>query len=320
MRTCEQCGMTSPDSAAFCTTCGTRLPEREATTEQGAPTIVAPGAYPSPGAAPPPGATSAYPPPGAGTFPPPGEPAAYGPPGGPPPSPSAGPGTGPRPGSGRDRALIVTAAVLAIGVAVGVYLLLTRSSDEQSVRSGDRSVATDSSDGDRSGGAGGSDEPGGATTTTEPSTTTTASTTTSTSTPSTTTTLTPAEQAHQDLLDLQASSRSRVEQVVDTWVPQVSSKYVGLQADGITYDEAAIVADHRAWRARFPQEQVALLWSGDYTSFKQGNIWVTVVIESYPTSEGAKAWCDQAGLDADNCYAKLISHTHGPDGATDLRN
>lgn len=214
----------------------------------------------------------------------------------------------------------MTAVVLAVGVAVGLYLLLTRSGDEQSVRSGDRAVATDSSGGDRSGGSGGSSEPGGETTTTEPSTTTTASTTTSTSTPSTTTTLSPAEQAHQDLVELQTWSQPRVEQVVDTWVPQVSSKYVGLQADGITYDEAAIVADHRAWRARFPQEQIALLWSGDYTSFKQGNIWVTVVIESYPTSEGAKAWCDQAGLDADNCYAKLISHTHGPDGATDLRN
>lgn len=91
------------------------------------------------------------------------------------------------------------------------------------------------------------------------------------------------------------------------WVAQLSSKRVGLVAAGITYSNATILSDHQDLRGRYPD--VALLWSGDFRTFKYPNFWVTIVTTPYSTADEANAWCDAQQLDADHCYAKRISAT-----------
>lgn len=114
-------------------------------------------------------------------------------------------------------------------------------------------------------------------------------------------------------LTLQADQdRPRVEALVGQWIPQISAKAAGLVVAGRTYDDAAVLADVTASRARFPQ--ALLLRSDDYTSFRRGGFWVTVVGRSFPTPQAANTWCDQQGLGPDDCFAKRLSHTAGPEG------
>ena len=105
---------------------------------------------------------------------------------------------------------------------------------------------------------------------------------------------------------------------IDRWVPQISSKtpHVTLP-NGTEWDAVSILEDHRAWRARFPR--VRLLWSSDYSTYEQTDFWVTIVAVPFDTAEGALGWCDAEALPAEDCYAKLISHTHPHDASTRLR-
>lgn len=90
------------------------------------------------------------------------------------------------------------------------------------------------------------------------------------------------------------------------WVPQLSSKRVGLVADGVTYSDETIWADHRNLRGRFPG--AALIWSGDYATFAGQDFWVTVMPPAASNSpDTANAWCDEQGFEPDDCYAKRIS-------------
>jgi hypothetical protein len=119
-------------------------------------------------------------------------------------------------------------------------------------------------------------------------------------------------------LDAQvANDRPQVDTLAESWVPQLSSKRPGLVADGKTYDHRAIWADFTDLRARYPG--ALLLWSGDYSSFRQADFWVTIVPQSYSSGESANTWCDNAGIDKDHCYAKRITHTGGYTGSTLLR-
>jgi hypothetical protein len=103
--------------------------------------------------------------------------------------------------------------------------------------------------------------------------------------------------------------------VTDRWVPQISSKKPDATLpDGTVWDAASILDDHRTWRERFPR--VRLLWSGDYSTFELTDFWVTIVAVPFDTAEGALGWCDANALPPEDCYAKLISHTHGHDGST----
>jgi hypothetical protein len=123
------------------------------------------------------------------------------------------------------------------------------------------------------------------------------------------------EDSARQLLDAQvANDRPQVEALASAWVPQLSSKRLGLVADGTTYDHRAIWADFTNLRARYPE--ALLLWSGDYSSFLQANFWVTVVPRSYSSGESANSWCDSAGIDKDGCFAKRITHAGGYAGST----
>lgn len=122
----------------------------------------------------------------------------------------------------------------------------------------------------------------------------------------------------QQLGLIRDADRNQVEGLVDTWVPQVSSKRVGLtdKISGITYDDQSILAYHQNLVSQYG---ALLLWSGDYSTFKSGDLWVSVAPVAYSSKDEAKAWCDRAGIDANNCFAKLLSHTHGTADSTGLR-
>lgn len=138
-------------------------------------------------------------------------------------------------------------------------------------------------------------------------------------TETTTTSTTPPEppSAEAALRAEAATDRPAVESLVDSWVPQLSAKKLGLVADGRTYDYPAIWQNYQDLKSRYPN--ALLVWSGDFTSFKFGDFWVTLLPTPYPDGESANSWCDGAGIPVDDCYAKLISHSHGYDGATLIR-
>lgn len=104
--------------------------------------------------------------------------------------------------------------------------------------------------------------------------------------------------------------------LADRWIPQISSKRVGLVAEGITWDNEAILDEHLQLRSIYPD--VKLLWSGDWSTFDGQNFWVTVVgLHSYNPYE-VLGWCTEQGFDRDNCIAKMVSTTHPVAGSTKL--
>lgn len=127
-----------------------------------------------------------------------------------------------------------------------------------------------------------------------------------------------AETAALDgLRDLADADRGTVAtSLADRWVPQISSKRPGLVAEGLTWSAQDILREHLQLRQRY--DGVRLVWSGDWSTFNGPDWWVTVV--GYPSSDAASAlqWCDRNSLDADHCYAKMISSSRGVDGTTVL--
>ena len=158
----------------------------------------------------------------------------------------------------------------------------------------------------------GGSEAGSTTTTSMPSPTTTSTQ------PSTTKSATPdPEQTALNQLQATAAAdkRSVATYLADRWVPQLSSKRVGLVAEGTVWTNAKILQEHLRLRAQYPD--VRLLWSSEWSTFKPG-FWVTVAGIYYTDYPGALAWCTNHGFDRDHCYAKLISTTHGVDGSTEF--
>ena len=109
------------------------------------------------------------------------------------------------------------------------------------------------------------------------------------------------------------SDRSRVGNIVDAWVPILSQKWVGLQADGILYDEERILELDDELRQSYG---TLLLWSGDYSSFPRSDIWAHVVPSPFPTKEGALDWCRSSDRGRADCGAKLVSKTRPSKGST----
>ncbi|WP_328644911.1 hypothetical protein OHS58_31490 [Amycolatopsis sp. NBC_00348] len=111
--------------------------------------------------------------------------------------------------------------------------------------------------------------------------------------------------------------RAQVEQLVGSWLPQLSAKKPDMLANGVTYDYDAIWADFVTNRQQHPQ--ALLLWSGDYSSFKYPDFWITVEAQSFGDGASANTWCDSYGINKDDCYAKRLMHTGGYAGNTLLR-
>lgn len=107
--------------------------------------------------------------------------------------------------------------------------------------------------------------------------------------------------------------------LIGKWVPQISSKKVGMEADGQVWDEDAIYEEHQELANEYGASQVLLLKSEDYASYRQPGFYVTVIDSSYDDPDDALQWCRFHSLDADHCYAKQINTTGGPDGTTRLQ-
>jgi hypothetical protein len=119
----------------------------------------------------------------------------------------------------------------------------------------------------------------------------------------------------QQLQQQASSDRSVVRnELADWWVPQLSSKRPGVKDDGVVWDNARTLQEHRQLRGQYPG--VRLLWSGDWSTFSASDFWVTVVGITFPESSGALAWCRSQGLDSDHCAAKIVSTTHPVEGST----
>jgi hypothetical protein len=136
-------------------------------------------------------------------------------------------------------------------------------------------------------------------------------------TPDDTPTIEPVDAALAELQLIRDADRPTVESLVGQWVPQLSAKRPGMVVQGITYDYVEILRDYRETQASYPD--ALLVYSGEYTSFKYGDFWITIEPLPYYDGPSANGWCDGQGIPADNCYAKMISHTVGYEGATLLR-
>ncbi|OBK77858.1 serine/threonine-protein kinase [Mycobacterium sp. 1274761.0] len=128
---------------------------------------------------------------------------------------------------------------------------------------------------------------------------------------------TPAvDTALQQLQQIAANDRYVVSsQAEGLWVPQLSSKKVGLQAEGRTWHNASILQEYLSLYQLYDAK---LLWSGDWSVFDGSNWWITIAPRTYATADGALQWCREKGFDRDHCLAKFISTTHGPAGTTKL--
>jgi serine/threonine-protein kinase len=128
----------------------------------------------------------------------------------------------------------------------------------------------------------------------------------------------PSSAAEPATLSQQAAADAdTVRGLAGQWVPQLSAESTEIAVDGVRYDEARILANFRALRAKFPQ--AALLRSDDYRSFTRPGYWVVVLARSFDDAAAANAWCDRQGLDPDACFAKRLSRTSGPKGNTVTR-
>jgi serine/threonine protein kinase len=104
--------------------------------------------------------------------------------------------------------------------------------------------------------------------------------------------------ANDDRSDVLAS-------MTDTWIPQISSKKVGLRAEGTEWDNDQIRNEHLRLRRIYPD--VKLLWSGDWSTYDGRDFWVTVVGLHADNPDAVLNWCTQQGFDRDHCIAKVVS-------------
>ena len=126
-----------------------------------------------------------------------------------------------------------------------------------------------------------------------------------------------AASAAEMLAEQVAADRSVAESLVDRWVPQIGSKAVGTAVGGTVYDEELIWEQYRAARSAFPA--AVLVRSDDYTSFRRTGYWVVLVAAPQPSADAVNLWCASTGLTRDDCFAKRLSHTDGPEGNTKQR-
>ncbi|WP_148280637.1 PQQ-binding-like beta-propeller repeat protein [Nocardia cyriacigeorgica] len=110
--------------------------------------------------------------------------------------------------------------------------------------------------------------------------------------------------------------------LADRWVPQLSSKQVGLVApdvDGriVTWTPTKILQQHLRMRLQYPE--VRLVWSDEWSTFDLRGWWITVAGVTHSSPDPANGWCDAKNIPTDECFAKLVSNSRGPEGTTKYR-
>jgi hypothetical protein len=128
---------------------------------------------------------------------------------------------------------------------------------------------------------------------------------------------TPPSAAPQSLSTRAAADRGTAESMIGYWLPQLSSKQAGLVVNGTTYDDALIMQEFQGLARAYPT--AFLVRSDDYSTFKRGGFWVVLAAAPSSSAAQANAWCDAHGFGRDDCFAKRLSHTDGPQGNTVAR-
>ncbi|MGW5924554.1 outer membrane protein assembly factor BamB family protein [Nocardia fluminea] len=110
--------------------------------------------------------------------------------------------------------------------------------------------------------------------------------------------------------------------LADRWLPQLSSKQVGLVApdtDGriVTWSASEILNQHLRLRVKYPE--VRLLWSDEWRTFDLRGWWVSIAGATFTDPSLANNWCDARNIAIDECFAKLVSNNREPKGTTQYR-
>ena len=101
------------------------------------------------------------------------------------------------------------------------------------------------------------------------------------------------------------------------WTPQLSSKQVGLVADGQTWTKRAILAEYLKTQQANPK--AVIIDTSQWPVYDTGGWWVTLQGDTYSDGDQANAWCDAQGYDSDHCLAKRIESNGSPQGTTKTR-
>jgi serine/threonine-protein kinase len=126
----------------------------------------------------------------------------------------------------------------------------------------------------------------------------------------------PEAAAYQQLQTLKDADASALAQVTERWIPQLSSKHATQPwtpdpEDGLTYDSVLTLQEHQRLRQQYG---AILAWSGDWNVWVGSDYWITVVPQTFSTSEGVLNWCNSNNLDRDHCSAQIVSKTQGQNG------
>ena len=101
------------------------------------------------------------------------------------------------------------------------------------------------------------------------------------------------------------------------WTPQLSSKQVGLVAEGQTWTNRSILAEFL--RTRQANPKTVIIDTSQWPVYDVGGWWVTLSGELYDDADQANAWCDAQGYDSDHCLAKRIESNGTSQGTTKTR-
>ena len=101
------------------------------------------------------------------------------------------------------------------------------------------------------------------------------------------------------------------------WTPQLSSKQVGLVADGQTWTKRSILAEYLKTQQANPK--AVIIDTSQWPVYDTGGWWVTLQGDTYSDGDQANAWCDAQGYDSDHCLAKRIESNGSPQGTTKTR-
>jgi hypothetical protein len=119
----------------------------------------------------------------------------------------------------------------------------------------------------------------------------------------------------QVLEQIRAQDAATVETLAESWVAQLSARSAASETADKTTTDAAILAGHDTLRRQYPG--AVLLWSPNWNY--DGQFWVTVMGQRFPTAEDANAWCDDHGFAPRECHAKRLSHSGVVEGSARYR-
>ena len=106
-----------------------------------------------------------------------------------------------------------------------------------------------------------------------------------------------------------------VESLAESWVAQLSTRPAATQSADRRATDAAILAGHDTLRKQHPG--AVLLRSTDWNY--DGQFWIIVMNQRFPTAEEANAWCDTQSFAPQDCFAKRLSHSGAVEGSARYR-